>query len=231
MDIRAGAAKVWSALNTEDKLIAGSLLLTMVGVGIAAAMREPRVYGVTTLTVIAVLLVGIIKTRSPRLAWLLPFGLVAGILELWSDWLHVAQIHSLVYTDYFGFQLLESPSYMPIGWWLTCIQFGYLALRLSDHWPHWVALTVVVLLGMALPPWYEEFAAPAQAWYYTTARLMLSHTPVWIILTYGGCMFSIGTLALLLYRPGDWWRAAVGGVFTAAGFMLSAVFWYVALGG
>ena len=60
------------------------------------------------------------------------FGLVAGVLELWADWVHVVYFHSLVYTDYFGFHLLASPSYMPIAWWLTVVQFGYLALRLAD---------------------------------------------------------------------------------------------------
>ena len=218
------------SLNSEDRLILGSLLLTLAGIIVGALLAEPRLYGITALAVIGMLIVGCYLTRSPRLAWLLPFGLIAGVLELWSDWVHVAQLGSLVYTDYFGFRLLESPSYMPIGWWLTSVQFGYLALRLSDRWPRWAAVGLVTVLGMSLPPWYEEFAAPARAWYYTTSPLMLSNTPVWVIFTYGGCMFGIGTMALLCYRPGAWGRAVLGGIFTAAGFMLSAVFWYVLLG-
>jgi len=39
-------------------------------------------------------------------------------------------------------------------------------------------------------------------------------------------MFSISVMALLCYRPREWGRAVVGGVFTAAGFVLSAVFWF-----
>jgi hypothetical protein len=41
--------------------------------------------------------------------------------------------------------------------------FGYLALRLSDRWPQWAAIGLVTVFGMLLPPWYEEFAAPARA--------------------------------------------------------------------
>jgi len=82
-----------------------------------------------------------------------------------------------VYTDYFGFKLLASPSYMPIGWWMTAVQFGYFGLRLSDHWPAWAAVGAPTALGMTLPPWYEELAAPARAWFYPPHGLMLSHTP------------------------------------------------------
>jgi hypothetical protein len=53
-------------------------------------------------------------------------------MKLWANWVHVVYFHSILYTDYFGFQLLASPSYMPIAWWLTVVQFGYLALRLAD---------------------------------------------------------------------------------------------------
>ncbi len=222
--------KLLKSLNTEDRLIIGSLVLMIVGLNIAALLAQPRLYGITALIIIVLLIIGWYRTRSPRLAWLLVFGLVAGVLELWSDWLHVARLGTLVYTDYFGFRLLESPSYMPVGWWLTCIQFGYLALRLSDRWPQWASVGVITVMGMTLPPWYEEFAKPAQAWYYTTSRLMLSNTPVWIIFTYGGCMFGIAVMALLCYRAQGWGRAIVGGIFTAAGFMLSAVFWFTLLG-
>ncbi len=217
---------VWKSWRVEDRLVIGSMVLTMGGVMLSAALTMPGLYGVTAIIVTAILIVGWYVTRSPRLAWLPVFGLVAGILELWSDWLHVEHLRSLVYTDYFGFRLLASPSYMPIGWWLTCVQFGYLALRLSDRWPRRAAVVAVALLGMSLPPWYEEFAAPARAWYYTPSRLMLSHTPVWIIFTYGGCMLSIALATLLCYRPGSWGRAIAAGFFTAAGFVFSSVFWF-----
>lgn len=222
--------KLLRSISAEDKLIMLSLLFTFAGIILGAIFSEPSSYGITAIIVITVILVGTYITRSPRLSWLLLFGLTAGVLELWSDWIHVASLHSLVYTDYFGFKLLESPSYMPIGWWLTCVQFGYLALRLAEKWSNTIAVATVSMMGLLLPPWYEEFAKPARAWYYTTTHLLISNTPVWIILTYGGCMFGIAMMALLCYSPHKWGRAIVGGIFAAASFMLSAVFWYTLLG-
>ena len=217
-------------LDVEDRLIVVSMVITIGGIVLGALLAQPRAFGVDALIVMGLLIVGWYVTRSPRLAWLLPFGLVVGLLELWADWIHVTHFGSLVYTDYFGFRLLASPSYMPVGWWLTSVQFGYLALRLADRWPRWKAVGLVALLGMSLPPWYEEFAAPARAWYYTTGGPMLSHTPVWIILTYGGCMFAIATMALEFYRPRDWRRAVLAGIFAGAAIMFSGVFWFSLLG-
>lgn len=197
---------------------------------LGAILAEPRAFGITAVVVISLLLIAWYKTRSPKLAWLLVFGFIAGLLELWADWVHVTYLKSLIYTDYFGFKLLASPSYMPIGWWLTVVQFGYLGLRLTDRWPIWKAVGLLTLLGMTLPPWYEEFAAPARAWHYSPQGIMLSNTPLWIILTYGGCMFAIGSAAVLLYSPRAWRRAVLGGIFTGASLMFSGVFWFSVFG-
>jgi hypothetical protein len=219
-----------SSLNTEDFLVGLSVMLTVVGIILGAVFTNPRFIGYTALVVITLLIGGGCILRSSRLSWLLLYGLISGILELWSDWIHVTRIGSLVYTDYFGLRLLASPLYMPIGWWLTVVQFGYLALRLRERWPAWKAVAAVTALGMSLPPWYEELAAPAKAWYYPPSAVMLSHTPLWIIFTYGGCMFSIGTMTLLNYSPGAWGRAVVGGFFTGVGFMLSGIVCFALLG-
>jgi hypothetical protein len=226
--------KALRTLNPVDRLVILSLIVTVGGILLGALLAEPRLYGITAIVVIGMLVGGWHRTRSPRLAWLLLYGLLAGVLELWSDWIHTDYFGSLVYTDYFGFQLLGSPAYMPVGWWLTSVQFGYLALRLADRWPRWRAVALITLLGMMLPPWYEEFAAPAKAWYYTPSGPMLSNTPLWIVLTYGGCMFAIATLTLEFYRPPQRprhsGRAILAGLFTGAGFMFSGVFWYSLLG-
>jgi hypothetical protein len=220
----------FAQLTDEDRLVGLSLIMTLSGIILGAILSNPNFLGMTAVLVILVLILGWFPTRSTRLAWLLVFGLIAGILELWSDWVHVTQIHSLVYTDYFGFKLLASPSYMPIGWWLTVVQFGYLALRLNERWPSWVSIGVVTLLGTSIPPWYEEFAASAKAWFYPPSGMMVSNTPLWVIFTYGGCMFGIATMALINYRPQAWGRAIIGGIFAGASFMLSGVFWYAILG-
>jgi hypothetical protein len=39
-------------------------------------------------------------------------------------------------------------------------------------------------------------------------------------------MFGIAMMALVNDRSRAWARAVVGGVYAAAGFMLSGVFWY-----
>src|SRR5262245_56713000 len=218
--------KLLTTITTEDRWVIVSMALTLSGVILGARLAQPRAFGVTAIIIIGLLFIARSVTHSPRLSWLLVFGLVAGVMELWADWVHVVYFHSLVYTDYFGFQLLASPSYMPIGWWLTVVQFGYLGLRLSDRWPQWIAVGAVTVLGMFLPPWYEEFAAPAGAWHYRSGGLMLSNTPVWVIFAYGTGMCAIATLALLLYRPRAWGRAVLGGVFTGASFMFVGVFWF-----
>ena len=219
-----------SKITTEDRWVIASLVLTLSGIIVGALLAKPRAIGITALIVIVLLLIVWSVTHNPRLSWLLVFGLVAGVLELWADWVHVVYFHSLVYTDYFGFQLLASPSYMPVAWWLTVVQFGYLALRLAERWPAWAAIGLPTLLGMTLPPWYEELAAPARAWFYPPHGVMLSHTPLWVIFTYGGCMFAIASSAVLLYRPLAWGRAVMAGLFTGVCIMLSGVFWFALLG-
>ena len=218
------------ALTGEDRLVLGSMALTLAGIVLGALLAAPQAFGVTALAVFALLVIGTRLTRSPRLAWLLIFGLVAGILELWADWVHVVYIGTLVYTDVFGFRLLASPSYMPIAWCLTATQFGYLALRLRERWPAWGAVGLLVALGIGIPPWYEELAAPAHAWYYRPHGPMLSHTPLWIIGTYAACMFFIATGTLVFYEKRAYGQALLAGAFVGAGLLLSSVFWFSLLG-
>jgi hypothetical protein len=202
------------------------MLLTVGGIAIAAWLVTSAIVAVTGVVVIALLLVAWRVTGSARLGWLHLFGIVVGVLELWADWLHVEHLGSLVYDDVAGLRVLASPWYMPVGWWLTSVQFGYLALWLARRWTPRMAIALIVLLGMTLPPWYEELAAPARAWHYTTDGPQLSNTPIWIILTYGGVMFAIASSALTFYAPLSWSRALLAGVFAGAGIMLSGVFWY-----
>jgi hypothetical protein len=217
-------------LTREDVFVLGSMLLTLGGIICGAIFAAPQAFGVTTLVVLALLVFAARVTASQRLAWLLVAGLPAGILELWADSVAVTYTHALVYTDYFGFRLLASPSYMPVGWWVTVIQFGYLALRLRERWPAWGVVAALSGLGVLLPPWYEQLAFPAHAWYYQSSGPMLSHTPLWIVGTYAACMFFIASAALSFYAPRAWGRAVLAGVFIGAGLLLSSVFWFSVLG-
>lgn len=217
-------------LTREDVCVLASLLATLTGIIVGAIFAAPQAFGVTSLVVLALLLTTQRLTRSPVLAWLLLAGLIAGVLELWADWVHVEYTHALVYTDFFGFRLLASPSYMPIGWLVTVTQFGYIALRLRQLWPAWIVVVVMSALGLVLPPWYEQLAAPAHAWYYQSRGPMLSHTPLWILGTYAGCLFFIATASLALYVKRDWTRALLAGVYIGAGLLLSSVLWFSILG-
>jgi hypothetical protein len=91
-----------STITTEDRWVIGSIVLTLSGIILGALLAEPRALGISALIVIGLLFIAWSVTHSPRLSWLLVFGLVAGVLELWADWVHVVYFHSLVYTDYFG---------------------------------------------------------------------------------------------------------------------------------
>ena len=221
---------VLEELNREDRMVGLSWVFTIGGIILGAVLGLPHAFGITAVVVILFLIVTWRITASPRLGWLLLFGLTAGVLELGADWIHITQFGSLIYTHDFGFRLLASPSYMPAGWWLTVVQFGYLALRLQERIPPWAAVSVVTALGMTIPPWYEEFAAPAQAWHYTTAGPMLSNTPLWIILTYGGSMLAVAASALGGYQPRSWTRALLAGCFCAVGILVSGVVGYALLG-
>lgn len=232
-----GAAPSWGAtssrpapVTTEDRWILASLLAALAGTGAGAVLRRPDAFGITALAVLALLVLAWRVTGSRRLGWLLVFGLVVGGLELVADWIHVARLGSLTYTDHFGFRVLASPSYMPAGWWLTSVQFGYIALRLEERWNRRIALCAVAVLGMCLPPWYEEFAAAAKAWHYAPGGPRLSETPLWVIVAYGGSILGIGAAASARYRPESRRRAVEAGVLAAGGILVAGVVAYLVLG-
>jgi hypothetical protein len=67
----------------------------LIGIVLGAQFAEPRMFGITALTVISLLLIAWSVIRSVRLSWLLVLGLVPGLLELWADWVHVVYFHSV----------------------------------------------------------------------------------------------------------------------------------------
>jgi hypothetical protein len=218
------------SLKTEDRWVITTIIFSFTGVASAALLKTPFPIGISVFIIITILFLAWFKTNSPRLGWLLLCGFIAGFGELWSDWIHVEYFRSLVYLDYFGFKILASPSYMPFGWWLTVVQFGYIALRLTDRYPVWISIAIPTFLGMCLPPWYEQFAAPARAWHYTPHGIMISNTPLWVIFTYGGCLFSVASASVSLYNPQAHTKAILAGFFISASFLFSSVFWFSLLG-
>jgi hypothetical protein len=55
-------------VHSEDRLVVVSLVLTIGGIIIGALLAEPRLYGVTALVVIGILIAGAYVTRRPGLA-------------------------------------------------------------------------------------------------------------------------------------------------------------------
>jgi hypothetical protein len=80
-------------LTVKDRLIAVSMLITIGGIMLSALLAEPRAFGLDALFVIGLLIAGWLVTRSPRLTWLLIFGLVVSLAELWAEWVQVDHLY------------------------------------------------------------------------------------------------------------------------------------------
>jgi len=85
--------KLLSTITTEDRWVIGSIILALGGIALGPLLADPRAFGITALAVIGLLFIARSVKHSPRLSWLLVFGLVAGVLELWADWVHVVYFH------------------------------------------------------------------------------------------------------------------------------------------
>jgi hypothetical protein len=103
-------------ITAEDRWVIVSVALTLSGIILGARLA---------LIVVGLLFVAFSVTHSPRLSWLLLFGLVAGVMELWADWVHVfIFIRSCI-----PITSASSFSPHPLTWWLTVVQFGYVLGR------------------------------------------------------------------------------------------------------
>jgi hypothetical protein len=118
--------------------------------------------------------------RDGLLARFLLFGLAAGFAELPADAWLVGHTHTLDYSIGGGPMLWRSPVWMPIAWEIVAVQFGYLGLRLQEHFGKF-GLTIIGALGAVNIPYYEEMARRIHWWRYSGCR-MISGTPYYIIL-------------------------------------------------
>lgn len=115
----------------------------------------------------------------PLLLRLFLFGLVAGILELFTDAAGERFAHSLIYPP--GEPLLwASPIYMPLSWTIVLTQLGYLAWRLAGHMRVRTAMLLCGAWAGANIPFYEEAAYHARWWHYAPAA-GLGHTPFYVM--------------------------------------------------
>jgi hypothetical protein len=183
------------------------------------------------------LIVGLyLLTLLARPAWrplvgrLLLLGLVAGVLELFTDAAGEHVAHSLIYPGGEPF-LWASPAYMPFSWMIVLTQLGYLAWRLLGALPRRPLLLATVLTGVwsALNiPYYEEKAYSARWWAYTT-RPQIGHTPLYVLLFEGliGAALPVLVWGLTAARPRG---VAARGVLLGLWMPWAALFAWVLLG-
>jgi len=156
--------------------------------------------------------------RDGLLARFVVFGLAAGFAELAADAWLVDFTHTLDYTPGGGPMLWRSPIWMPLAWEVVAVQFGYLGLRLQEHFGKF-GLVVIGVLGAINIPYYEEMARRIHWWQYSGCR-MISGTPFYIIV---GEFLIAGAFALLVkkFRRGDVLNAVLLGVVAGAAIFVS----------
>jgi hypothetical protein len=138
------------------------------------------------------------------------FGLVAGIAELPSDWFSVSVKGVLTYPPDEP-MVWTSPLYMPLGYSVILVQFGWVGWRVLQR--HGMAASVVVtgLVGGLNVPVYEYLAHGANYWTYGDTNLLFGAVPPYIP---AGEVAFMAVLPLML-RP-----IARGGLGTAAAYGL-----------
>ena len=119
--------------------------------------------------------------------------------------------------------LWRSPLWMPFAWEVVAVQFGYLGLRLQEHFGQF-GLFVIGALGAVNIPYYEEMARRIHWWRYSGCR-MISGTPYYIVV--GEFLIAIA-FALLVkkFRRGDIGSAVWLGVMAGAAIFVSYVIAY-----
>ena len=170
------------------------------------------------------------RAWRPLLARLFLLGLVAGVLELFTDAAGESFAHSLVYPP--GEPMLwASPLYMPLSWAIVLTQLGYLGWRLAGLAPR-LPLALAVLLtglaGAAIVPFYEEMAYYAGWWHYAAAP-HLGHTPLYVLLFEGGVATLLPIVTHALPRL-PLARVALAGVLVGAWMPCAALLAWLALG-
>jgi hypothetical protein len=168
----------------------------------------------------ALLLAFVLLHHDGLLARLLLFGLVVGFAELPADAWLVDHTQTLDYAIGGGPMIWRSPIWMPLAWEIVAVQFGYLGLRLQEHFgPFGLAITGA--LGAVNIPFYEEMARKIHWWQYFNCR-MISGTPYYIVVA----EFLIAAeFAILVkkFRRGTAAGAMLAGIVAGLAIFLSCV--------
>ncbi len=156
--------------------------------------------------------------RDGLLTRFMIFGLAAGFAELAADAWLVDYTRTLDYSVGGGPMLWRSPAWMPFAWEVVAVQFGYLGLRLQEHFGKF-GLFIIGALGAVNIPYYEEMARRIHWWKYGGCR-MISGTPYYIIV--GEFLIAL-TFALLVrkFRRGSMVSAVSTGLVAGAAIFIS----------
>src|SRR5207245_8367655 len=148
--------------------------------------------GTIDLFLSALLLIMVIsgRTMRPLLGRLMLAGLIAGICELFTDASGQYVAHSLIYPAG-ELTLWTSPAYMPLSWMVILTHLGYLAWRLRAIAGWRKASLICGIWGAMQIPFYEEMAYYGGWWRYVPTRLMLGHTPLYVLLFEGLIIASL----------------------------------------
>lgn len=172
-------------LTALDAAMLGLLVLLVVCHLVAARLAVGWITAALTDALALVYLAALCRRPAWRtlLARLLLLGLVAGILELFTDASGEYVVGSLVYPP--GDPgLWASPIYMPLSWMIVLTLLGYLGWRLAGVLPLAAAIPLTGLWGAINIPFYEETAYYAGWWRYTNIW-RIGHTPIYVLLFEG----------------------------------------------
>jgi hypothetical protein len=122
----------------------------------------------------------LIAQRDRGFALLLLSASVFGLVELLADYLCVRFTGTLDYSVAQSWMIWESPWWMPLSWALVAIQVGVSGDAAIKRFGMLRGSLATGFLGALVIPFYEEMAWGANWWRYQSC-LMLSHTPVYII--------------------------------------------------
>ncbi|MGZ3602814.1 MAG: DUF6989 domain-containing protein [Ktedonobacterales bacterium] len=223
------AARRFTAL---DAAFLGVLALMVICHVVSALLARGWVTAAATDALVASCLLAMAARPAwrPLLLRLFVLGLVAGMLEIFTDASGEHVAHSLVYPT--GEPMLwDSPLYMPLSWAIVLTQLGYLGWRLRGLVPPlrlWQAVALAALAGAATVPFYEEMAYYAGWWRYTPV-LRVGHTPIYVLFFEGGTAALLPLITgRLLTRPVRY--AALLGVIVGVWMPVVALLAWLAVG-
>jgi hypothetical protein len=211
----------WAFLALLGLMVVGHVIAALLARGWITAA------GIDAVALVYLVALLIAPVWRPLVARLLLLGLVAGMLELFTDAAGHQVAHSLFYPQDQPL-FWDSPFYMPFSWLIVLTQLGYLAWRLAGLLPGgripWRAILLTGLAGALNVPFYEEAAYHAGWWRYAPTILRLGHTPAYVLLFEGLVAAALPLLtrgALRLRWPVVVARGAILGLWMPCAALLA----------